>query len=390
MPTPFSRTLRHLEADRYLHAGCLLAIVGGLLFLWSAWFVGSKLAVYALSSEARLEAQRPPHSVVAPVAGRIATIHVETGRRVEAGAVLFDLEADLEESQLAESTARLRALEAEFASLRVVLASEEEILRQASAASRAARAEAAARYQATVAAAALATEEARRSEQLYREGIVAEIQLARVRAEARRQLAELEGAERELEKLELEAGRDQQRRQAELDRLRSEVTVTAGEVAVSAAALRVRAEERARRRITAPVAGYVAEVTPQQPGAMVLAGESLATVIPADDLKVVAFFDPGVALGRVRPGQPAEMRLDGFPWSEYGAIAATVQRVAGEPRQGRVRVECSLVPDPEVNLPLQHGLPGVLAVEVDRLSPVGMVLHEVGKKVRGSARASRP
>ena len=50
-----------------------------------------------------------------------------------------------------------------------------------------------------------------------------------------------------------------------------------------------------------------------------MAGDHLATVIPSADLKVVAGFPPSDALARVRQGQPAQMRLDGFPWTEFGS-----------------------------------------------------------------------
>ena len=50
-------------------------------------------------------------------------------------------------------------------------------------------------------------------------------------------------------------------------------------------------------------------------------------------------FNPGSAIGRVRPGQQATMRLDGFPWAQFGTIAATVTEAATEIRDGNIRVE---------------------------------------------------
>ena len=79
----------------------------------------------------------------------------------------------------------------------------------------------------------------------------------------------------------------------------------------------------------------------------------------------MAEFLPAVALGRVRAGQPARLRLDSFPWTQYGSLATTVSRVASEVRDGRVRVELTVASQPTARLPLQHGLRGTVEVEVE-------------------------
>ena len=73
------------------------------------------------------------------------------------------------------------------------------------------------------------------------------------------------------------------------------------------------------------------------------------------------------------------MRLDGFHWTQYGAIAATVASVASEVRDGRVRVELMIHPDSASPIPLQHGLPGTVEVEVDHVSPATLLLRLTGK-----------
>ena len=120
-------------------------------------------------------------------------------------------------------------------------------------------------------------------------------------------------------------------------------------------------------------------------GGVVREGDRLATVVPVGELKVVADFLPSVALGRIRPGQPARLRLDGFPWTQYGTVAATVSQVAAEARYGRVRVELAVVPDPRSSIRMQHGLPGALEVEVERVSPATLVLRAAGQLVAPTA-----
>ena len=55
--------------------------------------------------------------------------------------------------------------------------------------------------------------------------------------------------------------------------------------------------------------------------------------------------------------------------------------VASEIRDGRVRVELAAHPDPGSQIPLQHGLPGTVEVQVERISPVMLVLRAAGRLV---------
>jgi hypothetical protein len=95
-------------------------------------------------------------------------------------------------------------------------------------------------------------------------------------------------------------------------------------------------------------------------------------------LKIMMDFLPPAALGRIQPGQPARLRLEGFPWTQYGAVSATVASMASEVRDGWVRVELAVRPDAASPIPLQHGLPGTVAVEVAHVSPATLVLRTAG------------
>jgi membrane fusion protein (multidrug efflux system) len=124
----------------------------------------------------------------------------------------------------------------------------------------------------------------------------------------------------------------------------------------------------------------MAEAVVLRPGAMVKEGQRLAAIVPESRVQLIAQFAPSAAMGRVRPGQPARLRLDGFPWAQYGSVNAKVTRVAGEVRDGQVRVEFAVVGAPPA-VPLQHGLPGTVEVEVERTSPAALVLRNAGRGV---------
>jgi membrane fusion protein (multidrug efflux system) len=126
------------------------------------------------------------------------------------------------------------------------------------------------------------------------------------------------------------------------------------------------------------MAGRLGEVAELRTGSVVREGGRLAAVVPQGELQLIADFLPPTALGRIRPGQPARLRLEGFPWTQYGSLAATVSRVAGEVRDGRVRVEFGVDRDGASPIPLQHGLPGSVEVQVERVTPATLVLRAAG------------
>lgn len=82
-------------------------------------------------------------------------------------------------------------------------------------------------------------------------------------------------------------------------------------------------------------------------------------------------------LGRVREGQTARMRLEGFSWVQYGSLRARVNKVGSEAHGGRVRVELTVVSSGGP-VPLQHGLPGTLEIEVERVTPATLALRAAG------------
>ena len=135
--------------------------------------------------------------------------------------------------------------------------------------------------------------------------------------------------------------------------------------------------ELARRTIRAPIAGTLGEVAVIQAGAVLHDGDVVATVVPDGRLHVVADYG-AVALGRLAPGQPARVRLDGFPWTRYGTVAARVTRVASELRDGAIRVELEL--DGEPAIAVKHGMTGVVDVEVERASPAALLLRAIGER----------
>ena len=68
--------------------------------------------------------------------------------------------------------------------------------------------------------------------------------------------------------------------------------------------------------------------------------------------------------------------------------AEVTSQVGSEVREGTVRVVLAIVPDPQSRIRIDHGLPGILEVEVERVSPAALVLRLVGEMISRPAAAA--
>ncbi len=379
MPSPFRRTLRSLEVDNARGWSVRVLVVILLLGGWATWFVLARVSVYAVTAEARLEAEAAAHPLEAPVAGRISLVAARLEDQVQAGAVLFELDAADQLRLLEAQRALESAIATQIEALERKLDVDAGAVEQSSQASRAELEETRARYQEAQAAERLAVQERDRLEKLFTNGLVSEAELSRARAEADQRASSAEALRLALDRLDWARRLELSDRSGDLDELRRELARLEGERAAAAASVARLENQVELRRVKAPTSGRVGELARVEVGSFVDEGDRLGAVVPAGDVIVVADFPPASAVGRIHRGQSAKVRLDGFPSIQYGALAATVSRVSSELRDGSIRVEMAIADDPPAGLPLQHGLPGTAEVEVERVSPASLVLRAAGK-----------
>lgn len=379
MANPFPRTTRSLRGEQGLLHFLFPLACSLLLTLWAAWFIRARFPVYVASEAARLEAGRAAVPIAAQVGGRLRRVAVTVGETVKPGALLAELESEVEARRLEEERAKLSALARQLLDLRAERDSQRQGLAAAGRSLGLLHREAAEKARGAAIAASLAAEELRRKERLHAEGVVAEAELARARNEAEQRRSEAASLEIARDRLAADRARDEADRDATLRDAARRIASLEGDIAAQRAVVRRLEEESRWRSIRAPVAGRIGELARLEAGALIQPGERLGTLVPARRLEVVGGFPPGAALGRIRPGQRAEVRLDAFPWTELGSLPARVERVSGEPRDGRIWVEVALEPGPASRLPLQHGLSGSVLVETERLSPARLLLRTLGK-----------
>lgn len=375
---PLSQSLRAIERERGPAALLFVGALAALLGAWTAWLAFGSVELRATSVRARVEVDHRIFRVDAPVAGTIARISAVLGRPVEAGEVLVELDSSVERRRIDEEKVRLGALDTEIGAVRKILDAYEAVIREDEGATRVAVREGQALEQEKRTAATQAEEEARRAGVLRDGGAIAEIDFLRSRTEADKQRAATEALGLGIDRIRGEMRTRASGVRARLEELRRELTMLQGRRETTDVAIRTLEADIARRTVRAPVAGTIGELAELNAGAFVEGGARICTVLPKGDLRIVAELAPRDATGRVRSGQSAIVRLDAFPWVEFGTVPATVSRVASEPRDGLVRVE--LVPHLDENrrIALEHGMTAVTEIAVERVSPATLALRVSG------------
>ena len=385
MAYPFERTLRSLnhESDtRLVFVALMVACVGGLV----SWSLFAEVPLVKASSQARIEPHNAVHRIEPPSAGRVVRSLLKLDQTVKEGDLLIEFDARAERLELERSKATLAATEKELAIIRQQIANKHEEAAATARVDEIAVKEALEREQELAPRHRLAVERAQLALKSPT-GAVSEMEklerttdadalrfartaqslaLTRLRREqnVRRQAlaAQLLGLERE------ELGAERQRRelQATIDRLEYEIE---------------------RRNYRAPATGHLVDVAELGAGAFIADGQRVGTILRTDaEVRVRTRF-PKEVVGLIQPGQPARLKLDGYPMTIYGTVPATVTAVGTEPGQtataeaipGTVRVELKLEPPNDPRIQLRHGMTGVVEVEVAKASPVALLMRAVGE-----------
>jgi multidrug resistance efflux pump len=375
MPIAFSRTMRSLRADRsrFLIPGILL--ISTPLAAWIAWLAFARVSIYAVSDKSRLETGSQPLQSL--YTGRITANYLALGRSVKAGETLIELDTRAERLQLSEEVTQSGAFRAEMGTLQQEIATEEKALHDDERAMGIGVEEAEARLREAEAVSEYVRVDAERKATLHREGLLPQLDYMRADSDARKQKATVESLRLAIARQKQEGLTRVSERQSRIQSLRREASRLSGQAIKQGSTVHRLESEMLFRRIAAPVDGTIGEVAPLRVGAVISPGEKLGSILRSEGLSVVAQFNPALAAGRIRHGQHARLRLAGFPWTQYGTTSAIVVNVANEVRDGSLRVE--LRPAAGGRVPLQHGMPGVTEIEIDRISPAALVLRLAGQ-----------
>jgi multidrug resistance efflux pump len=381
MSNSFQRVAQSLHRDNARPSTLALLLTALLLLAWLTWAFQARITRYEVSDSARLEVDRAAYPVDATGSGRLVTSLLVLGRQVRSGDVLAELDSNAQRLSVQQERARLAALQPQRTALASQLSSEEQgragerrLLEFSEEGARA-------RYQEAAAQALEAEQQANRAARLESEGILAHADAERAKADAESKRAAAENLKIAISQLQPELQVREQERDVRQKQILADIAKLDADIAASAAAVDRLQYEIERRRIRAPISGRLGECAPVRPGAEIAEGQQLAVILPEGKVRLIAQFEPAAAFGKIRPGQRATVRLDGFPWAQYGTISGQVSNVAAEIRDGKVRVEFGLDPATRSPIPLQHGLPGSVEVAIEHVSPAALLLRSAGAVV---------
>jgi len=385
MPTTFARTLRSLQADRLRWAG-LEVLLLGLVGAGLAWAILGRVTVYETSRQARLEVKIAAHAVAAPVGGRVVENRLTVGHEVKAGDILVVLDAEAERRALALARARRTALGGRQRALQDEIAAEQAAAQVHQKARPHALAEGQAKVSGAKMRARFTSQQVELLSQLRKGGTVSPLELAKGVADNESAAAEVRSLEFGLVRLEHDLLTEESDRRTRLAKLQREAAELEGDLAVEEANASRLDNEIALRTIRAPLSGQVGEAAEYRPGSVVRAADKVGAIVPPGNVHAVGLF-PAAAVGRIHRGQAARLRLHGFAWTQYGTLGATVKDIGTEAKDGLIRVELALDPDQASRIPREHGLPGEVEVEIERVAPALLVLRAAGHLLTARATA---
>lgn len=379
MATPFSRSIRSLTSERSNTRILSLATIGllALLVVWGSWAVLARVTLWQ-SGVGRVESIYSAHVVGAPSSGRVESVAADLGRKVRSGEVLVELEADDIQARHRQMMVRHDALVAQVDAIEVEIEATVALVDAIAQGSMFAIAEARAESQRAAEEARWAREQASRLERLVATSSVSKEAGGRASAEAEVWESGARAAAFSTKRVAGEAHTREADATVKLQRLRRERASLSGQRDSVITEIEQHNAELSRRRVTAPIDGVIGERTDIRPGAVVLEGQQLLSIVPEGPLRVIAEFPSSAALGRLQPGQAARMRLKGFPWTRFGMVELRVAQVGTEVRAGYLRVELDIEQTP-AGIPLAHALQGTIEVAVEEVTPLEVLLRSVGQ-----------
>lgn len=381
MASSFERTFAALHETRSWRAAILVS--GGLVILamWVVWGGFADVAVYRSSTSARLETDPPPSRVATTLAGRIDTVELHTGNHVDENEVLLQLDTTQVKIAVDKARARVAALTPQIDSLAREVALQGDEVVQRLTAEQGAEGETLARLRGAQADLTAAEHELALETDAVKAGVSPIVVRDRAETTVQQKRAAVEAIQHESQALVATHRGASDSRRGLKEQLERQYAELSNDLAAAKSQLAQSEVDLDRLTIRAPVSGDLGEVMQLRPGAVLHEGEVIATIVPDHrKLHVIAAYGAD-ALGLLKPGQHAFVRLDGFPWTHYGTVDATVTSVGSELRDNAIRVELDLGSNND-RITTANGMTGNVDIETSRASPFGLFLRMIGQGSR--------
>ena len=386
MAYPFERTLRSLhgyESGTRVLLVVLVALgVGGIV----TWATLAEVPIVKVSSQARIEPHNAVYRIEPPSAGRVVRSLLNLDEDIKEGDLLIEFDTRAEQLELDQSKATAEGLEQELVVIREQIANK--------------RREALATGEVDEVAVREAEE---REQEIAPRHKLAEERAALAAKSPTGSMSEIEKLERKTDvdalalaktaqnlaviRLRREQSVRGQTLMAQLLGLQREELKTEGQLRELGVAIERLEYQIEKKHYRAPASGRLVDVAELGAGAFIADGQRVGTIVSNDaEVRVRARF-PKEDVGLIQPGQIAQLKLDGYPWTIYGTVPAKVTRVGTEPGlvatpeaiPGTVRVELDIEAPADSRIQLHHGMTAIVEVEVARVSPVALLMRSIGE-----------
>jgi HlyD family secretion protein len=139
----------------------------------------------------------------------------------------------------------------------------------------------------------------------------------------------------------------------------------------------------------APVGGEIALTKAWSEQMQVEEGTEVLTIVPKDGAgsMVAKAVLTGNRSGKVKDQMPVNIRLDGYPYQEFGVLNGTVQRIAPVPSEQGYEVEIALPADLVTSygklIPFRQEMQGTARIITEKRSLLQRVLDKVWTALAG-------
>jgi hemolysin D len=139
--------------------------------------------------------------------------------------------------------------------------------------------------------------------------------------EAERLQAELVQKQAQAQQIQLESLQRQQQLTVEMTQLKAKMKEAENLLASAQAKLK-------NRYLKAPVSGVVLSLEDINPGEVIESGKIVAEIAPNNVPLVLSAVLPNQEAGFVKPGMPVQIKLDAYPYQDYGLVSGTVTKLS--------------------------------------------------------------
>lgn len=397
-------------------------VVGGIIFTgivgaW-AWF-GTLEEVSTAQGE--LVPQGEVFKVQPPISGEVIAIHIKEGDPVVQGQAIARLDDRLINQEIQRLTVSLEASQDKLAQTQVLIGQAQ---RGLSTVQSIAMADISARQSAiTQEQAAISTSErlvdqlnVDRKAQMERlnqlAGLVNQgalsrdnlFQLQQTLRDRDRSIIETQGQaeqsrstlarlEAELTQTQAQAQRNELETTQQLQQLQIEATNLQATIRETQALIARSQTELGQTILASPVNGTISTLTIANVGEVIQPGQTLAEIAPSTAPLILSAWLPNAKAGLVEVGMPVNIKLEAFPYQDYGIVTGWVLSISPDSRtheqMGQVyKVEVSL-DKTEMNhegdsVPLRAGQAATADIIVNRRRIISLILEPIRKLQKGN------